>query len=142
MNKKTSFIVMVSLLIVALACSVILFVVPTEAACSVGVGESSCLIVQTSQYETTFGINNALIGIVAFSVLLFLLFLEKFQKKKWQRLLIRIGLVLGSIYAIYFLVIQFFILHAICKYCIVIDLSTLTVATVYFLNEKNNFFRS
>jgi len=136
MNKKTNFVLIVSLTALALICSIILFVVPTEAACSVGVGESSCLIVQTSQYETTFGINNALIGIVAFAVLLTLFVLEHFQNRKWQKKLIVLGLIVGAIYAIYFLVIQFFVLKAICKYCIVVDISTLAIAILYFSKCK------
>ena len=48
-------------------------------------------------------------------------FVDEYKKK----MLINLGVIGGTIFALYFLYIQFFILDALCKYCMIIDIGML-----------------
>ena len=122
-------------MLVATAMSLVLSFMPLEQAC----GENgSCTIVQTSKYETTFGIKTAHIGLIAFPILALIAIFELKKKRKYQRKLLNLGIVVGSAFALYFLYLQFFILKAICKYCLVADIATLiSLGIILFWEEKN-----
>lgn len=111
------------LITLALLSSTILTFIPIEQAC--GLETNGCYQVQTSEYEKTLGIKNSHIGLVAFSILLILTYLHKKKPNEQTRRLILAGLITGSAIAIYFLYIQFFVLNAICRYCMVTDIGTL-----------------
>lgn len=126
-------------MILATTASIILSFVPLEKACgdSITGQPGSCTIVQTSKYESTFGIKNAHLGLVAFPILFILAILELKKSKKYQKKILGLGMIIGSAFAIYFLYIQFFILKAICKYCLVVDTAILLSAIlVLFFEEK------
>ena len=120
--KYKSILIILAIIIIA---STILSFLPLEKACGDSLEDNQCLTVQTSQYEKTLGMSNAHLGLAAFTVLFLLNFshIKKPTKKKKQFL--TLGLIIGSIVAIYFLFIQFFVLNAICKYCMVTDIGTL-----------------
>lgn len=135
MRNKTKYIIIVILMIVATIASLMLSTMTLEQAC----GESAgCTIVQTSKYETTFGIKNAHIGLIAFPLLAILAIFELKRTNRYRKKLIQLGLILGSTFAIYFLYLQFFVLKAICKYCLVIDFVVLISLGLIFLEEKQN----
>ena len=93
--------------------------------------------VQTSQYEKIFGISNAHLGLAAFAVLFLINFshIKKPTKKKKQFLIL--GLTIGSLIAIYFIYLQFFVLNAVCKYCMVTDIGTLlSLGIILIWKEK------
>lgn len=97
----------------------ILAFIPPEQAC--GGIETTCYAVQTSQYERTLGVNNSYFGLIAFSILGMLAVLHvKYPRKVKKRLLI-LGTLAGSLFAIYFLYLQFFVINALCRYCMVVD---------------------
>jgi len=128
MKKYT---IILAILFVSLIASAILSFIPLEKAC--GGIQTTCYAVQTSDYETTLGIKNSHLGLLAFSVLAtFTIFQIKNPKKSTKRI-ITIGVIISSIVAVYFLYIQFFVIDAICKYCIIIDAGAIINLGVLFL---------
>lgn len=125
------------LILLGLISSVILSFTPIEQAC--GQDDNGCYAVQASEYESTLGIKNAHIGLVAFTGLFLLTFWHEKRPAKKKKQFIALGLTLGSIIAIYFIYLQFFVINAICKYCMVTDLGLLLALGVfYFVKDKKN----
>src|SRR6056297_1915373 len=122
-TQKTRYKIILGLMIISIIISAILSFIPLEQACDIGGGENSCVIVQTSDYEKTFGINNAHLGLIAFPIIAILTIIELKHPRKCQKKMIQFGITIGTMFAIYFLYVQLFILEAICKYCIVVDLA-------------------
>lgn len=120
-------------LLLAIVASTILSFIPINQACGVS---SGCSIVQASKYESTFGIKNAHLGLVAFITLFIITFLHEKKPTKTKKQLILAGLIMGSAFALYFLSLQFFVLHAICKYCMIADLGIL-LSLLSFLITKD-----
>lgn len=129
--KYKTIILLISL---ALISSIILTFVPIEQACAVK--ENGCYAVQTSQYEKTFGIKNVHFGLAAFSVLLIITLIQRKKPTKRKKQFIFIGLICGSLIALYFLYLQFFVLRAVCKYCMVADVGViLALLTMIFIKD-------
>jgi len=119
---------------IAFIASFILAFVSLEKAC--GISSATCNAVQTSGYESTAGIKNSALGIIAFSILglITLFHIKKPTKRKKQ--IIFVGTVISSAIAIYFLYLQFFVIKAICKYCMIADASILlNLGIVLFWKE-------
>jgi uncharacterized membrane protein len=134
MKSKTKYGIILVLMILATIASVILSFIPLQQACGANAG---CSIVNTSQYEKTFGIKNAHLGLIAFPILALLTIFELRKSKRYQKTLITLGMILGGAFAVYFLYIQTFVLKAFCKYCIVVDLGVLiSLALILFFEEK------
>ncbi len=137
MKSKTKYTIILILMILATLASLILTFVPLEQACG---HSESCTIVQTSQYEETFGIKNAHLGLIAFPILALLTIFELKNTgknpNKYRKKLLSLGIILGSAFAIYFLYIQIFILQALCKYCLVVDIGTLASLILISIREK------
>jgi uncharacterized membrane protein len=135
MTSKTKYKILLILFGICFLASLILSFVSIEQAC--GGTQTGCYAVQTSQYETTFGIKNAYLGLVAFAIIEFLIFLQIKNPNKERRQLITAGVAFASLIAIYLLYIQFFAIHAVCKYCMVIDSATLiSLGIMIFWKEK------
>lgn len=135
MGRKIKYKILLGLFTICFLASLILSFVSIEQAC--GGTQTGCYAVQTSQYETTFGIKNAYFGLIAYLLIGFLAALQIKHSNRERRTLITAGVVFASLIAIYLLYIQFFVLHAVCKYCMVIDSSTLiSLAIVLFWKEK------
>ena len=113
--------------------SLILSTMTIQQACGEDTG---CTIVQSSEYEETFGIKNSHFGLVAFSVLAILSLLELRKPNKYKRKLLKTGLIFGGIFALYFLYLQVFMLSAVCKYCLVVDFGALISLGLVFLRDK------
>jgi len=123
MINKTKYVTILIIFILAIIASGVLTFVSVEQAC--GGIQTTCYAVQTSQYETTFGIKNAHIGLFAFSIMAILTFIHLKKPSKYKKTLLTLGIIGGTIFALYFLYIQFFILDAMCRYCMVIDIGML-----------------
>jgi uncharacterized membrane protein len=136
MKLKTKYLVISALMIISTIMSGILAFMPLEEACGIAGEGGSCIVVQTSKYESTFGIKNSFFGLIAFPILAILSAIESKKPKKHQKKMIKIGLILSSIVAIYFLYIQFFVLNAICKYCMVVDIAILISLAILIFNKK------
>jgi uncharacterized membrane protein len=123
MKNNSKYVVILVIFLLAIISSGILSFVSVEQAC--GGIQTTCYAVQTSQYESTFGIKNAYIGLFIFSIMAILTFLYIRNPSKSKKQIITLGIIGGTIFALYFLYIQFFILDAMCKYCMVIDIGML-----------------
>jgi len=133
--SKAKYKFILAILLVATIASGILSFVSVEQAC--GGIETTCYAVQTSQYESTFGVKNAPMGLVIFSLLGILTFLHIKNPTKYKKQIITLGIFVGAIFAIYFLYIQLFILNAICKYCMVVDIGMLlNLGVIILWKEK------
>lgn len=133
MKNKTKYSIILILMIIATIASIILSTMTIEQACGEDTG---CTIVNTSQYERTFGIKNAHLGLIAFPILAILTIFELRKKSKYRKRLIQLGITIGSVFAIYFLYLQIFILKALCKYCLVVDIGVLISLGLIFIKEK------
>ncbi len=132
-TPKYSLILVIFLL--SILASGILTFVSVEEAC--GGVQTTCYAVQTSQYETTLGIKNAHIGLFAFSIMAILIFLHIKKPSKNKKQLITIGIIGATIFALYFLYLQFFVLDALCKYCMVIDIGMIiNLGMMIFWKDK------
>lgn len=133
--SKLKYKILLVLFAIAFIASAILSFVPLEQAC--GGIQTSCYAVQTSQYETTLGIRNAYLGLAAFLLIGFLTFLQIKHPNKERKDFIKYGIFFASLIAVYLLYVQFFVLNAVCKYCMVIDSATLIgLGIILFWKEK------
>lgn len=123
MKNNAKYKAILIIFILAIIASGILSFVSVEQAC--GGIQTTCYAVQTSQYETTFGIKNAYLGFFIFSIMAILTFLHIKTPSKNKKQIITLGIIAGTIFALYFLYLQFFVLNAMCKYCMVIDIGML-----------------
>ena len=87
--------------------------------------ESSCYSVQNSPYGSILGIKVTWFGVIAFTLLLASYILALFRNY-YYRVFIALCL-LGALFSIYFLFVQFFILKHLCSNCIIIDLTMLLI---------------
>jgi uncharacterized membrane protein len=127
--------VILLLIALGLAASVVLSFIPIEQAC--GISAHGCYAVQTSQYESTLGFKNAHVGLVAFALLFLITYLHDKKPTKRRKQFIQTGLIMGSLIALYFLYLQFFVIHAICKYCMVADLGILlSLGIFHFVKDR------
>jgi len=138
MKNKAKYLIIIILMITATVASLILSIVPLEQACGGNLTDpTGCTIVQTSEYESTMGIKNAHLGLLAFPLLALFTFLEMKRPKKYQKIIINTGISIASLIAIYFLYLQFVILKAICQYCMVVDFAVLlSLLLIIFWDEK------
>lgn len=135
MNLKH--ILLLVLLLIALASSAVLAFEPLSVVCN---AEQGCALVQNSVYAHTLGIKNSIYGVGIFSLLSFLALFQIFRHSNKTEKFLKFSLIIGSAVAIYFLILQVFVLKAYCKYCIVVDLSViLALFVMYFPKRKINF---
>jgi len=134
MKYKQKYIILLIIFIICLIASAILSFIPPEEAC--GGTDTSCYIVNT-EYVETIGIKNCYFGLIAFSVLIILTICHILKPKKYKKQLILIGLIIGSIFALYFIYLQFIVIQACCQYCMVVDMGTLLgLVIALFWKEK------
>jgi len=120
--------------VVGFLISVVLSLFPVSKICE-GDNTGGCNAVQSSSYAKVFGISNNYIGIIAFLILILITISHMRKPKAHKRSMITIGVIISSAIALYFLYLQFFIINAICKYCIVVDISCilgLIVVLIYW----------
>ena len=76
---------------------------------------------------------NGYIGMAIFAFLSAITFLNIKRSNKKRKLIINIGIGIGSIIAFYLLYLQFFVLHAFCTYCLIIDFGLLVALGIIIL---------
>jgi len=124
------------LLLIIVIFSAILSFVPIKKACSITF--SGCSEVQNSIYENIFfGVSNATIGLIAFSILLIVCLWQIKNPSKIKNQILTLGLFVGFIFAIYFIYLQLFVLKAICEYCIVIDIGAILSFLIIVIPRKD-----
>jgi uncharacterized membrane protein len=107
--------------------------IPLPLICSPNEG---CFIVQNSSYARTLGISNEIFGDAIFLLMSTLITWHILKPTKLKEFGIRVGTFFGALVAIYFLYLQAFVIHAFCKYCLVVDIGMLLAITVLLLPEK------
>ncbi|RMD45775.1 vitamin K epoxide reductase family protein [Candidatus Pacearchaeota archaeon] len=118
---------------VCLVASAILSVIPPSNVC--GANNSGCSIVNNSKYGKTFGVRNSYWGIFAFTVLISLTISQLVKPNKKKENFIALGIILGSIVAIYFIYLQLFVIKAYCKYCMVVDIGILFALAIIVVDR-------
>jgi len=132
---STKYALILIFIFLAILASAVLSFIPIEKAC--GLTNSGCYRIQVSQYEKTFGVKNAYPGLMAFVILFIITFLQIKNPTKEKKQFLLGGLIASSIIALYFLYLQFFVIRALCKYCLVVDLGVLTsLGIMFFLKDK------
>lgn len=115
-------IITIILAIIGLADSIYLTAIKvtnTAALCLPGLGD--CETVNTSRFSEIFGVPIALLGALAYAVILLVLFLEQknpFFAANGGLLLFGISLV-GVLYSAYLTYVEIAVIRAICPYCVV-----------------------
>ena len=135
--KNTKNILLLILLLTALASSAILSFKPLSEICNI---EEGCDLVQNSIYAQTFEIKNSVYGVGIFAFLSILALIQIFRHSNKMEKFLKFSLIIGSAIAIYFLILQIFVLKAYCKYCMVVDLSVILALLVLSAPRKKIIF--
>ncbi|MEX0920787.1 MAG: vitamin K epoxide reductase family protein [Candidatus Pacearchaeota archaeon] len=122
------------LFIISLISSIILSIPSVSDMCSVVGG---CDIVHDCCYNYTFGILNSYFGILAFLFLSIITFFQIKKPSKIKRNTIHLGTILGSIFALWFIYLQQFVIGAYCQYCLVVDFSLLIALGIIIFNWRD-----
>ena len=91
--------------------------------------DESCDNVLYSEYSEIFGIKLSVISILWFSLMSLLFFSGK-EKIVYN------GFVISSVFAVYFILLQIFVLKALCLLCIIVDVSVILVFVLLFSDRK------
>lgn len=90
-----------------------------------------CETVLTSKYSSLLGLPLSTWGIVYFSVIIVISLLANYYQN--ARRALKVCLAGGALGALSFLFIQFFIIKAVCQYCLITD----TLSIIMFLIDLN-----
>jgi uncharacterized membrane protein len=112
-----------------------------EAACA-GIGD--CDAVNSSQYAVVAGIPIALLGAIAYVVILFLLFYKlKNNVIGENAVLMVLGITfVGVLYSAYLTYLELFVLNAICPFCVIsaiVQVLLFALTLVRYLKEPQEF---
>lgn len=125
--------ILLVLFLLALASSLILSFVPLPLICTSFAG---CNTVQTSSYAKTLGISNSYFGVVIFALMSFLTIMHLRKPGKHTKIIINAGVFIGTLIVLYFLYLQQFVIHAYCKYCLVVDIGMIVSFVIINLPQK------
>ncbi len=97
-------------------------------------GMAGCAIVDASSFSSIVGLPLTIIGMLCF---IFLILLGSLQIKKENKTIKNITfliLLFMAIFSLYLLYLQFFVIKEICRYCLIVDVLTLSmfVAFLFF----------
>lgn len=134
MKNKRKFVWLLIIFSILVIVSAILSFFPVEKIC--GGTQTGCYEVQTSEYEEIFGIKSSFLGLICFSILLGFIISEIKTPKKYKRKLIFWGIILFSIFAIYFIYLQLFVIKKFCEYCLVVDIGILISLFIIWRKKK------
>ena len=105
-----------------------------------------CATVQTSFYSHYFfGISNPYLGMVFFSVWAALFFMLSMPHPKLNdKITVFIGtsLAVGAVFSFWLLYLQFFVIHAICIYCVWVDIIMIVTTLTYFVISAKEYVKS
>jgi uncharacterized membrane protein len=117
----------------------------SQLSCSVNV-VINCATVAKSQYATTFGMPNSFFGLMAEPVVMTIavLGLVRVRFPRWFMATAQVGYGLGFVYAYYLFGVSYFLIGALCPWCLLVTLSTtLVFASLLRYNlRENNLYLS
>ena len=136
MKHKLKYNILLVIFLIAFASSIVLSFVPLPLICTQFEG---CNAVQTSSYAKTLGIDNSYFGIAIFFIMSIIIYSHIYKPNKKKEVMINVAIFLGTMIALYFLYLQQFVLHAYCKYCLVVDIGMVICFVVMNIpaDEKN-----
>lgn len=100
--------------------------------------DKGCGVVQNSSYSYTFGVKNSVLGVAIFIFLMLLTVMQFYFPTKEKKLMIEVSVILGSFIALYFILLQQFILRSYCKYCMIADISLLLAFFLILISWKKS----
>lgn len=100
-----------------------------------GPNSSGCEIVSKTKYSKILGLDVSSIGIFAFLVLMILTSSQIKNPGKRKNNLINAGIIIGSVFAAYFIYLQAVVIGAFCKYCMVVDIGILVALAVIVFDK-------
>jgi len=136
MKNLRDYIILI-LLLISLIVSILLSVKSESEICSVN---TKCEIVYYSSYNSLLGIPNSYAGVIIFSFLILLIVSNFINPTRNKKAIINLLIIGGSLVAIYFLYIQYFILEAYCRYCLIVDFSMIICLLLILPELKKGFF--
>jgi len=133
MQRQTIKNVITLLILAEIILSLYIVFIPEKQLCISGF---SCSEVQNSQYAQMFGIKLSYFGILAFSILFIVNAITLYTEHKRFKHTLMLMIGLGSLFALYFLFIQFFILHKVCSSCLAVDLTMIVILLISLYEYK------
>ncbi len=104
------------------------------------IGEDSCSDVQNSQYGQILGTGVGELGFYAFSFMfLFGIYIFYFDSDYYKYFYFMF--LVGFLFAVYFLILQFFVLEKVCSICFFIDW-LMVLIFVLVISGRKNFLKS
>lgn len=135
--KNPKYIVLAALFFISLVSSGILVLYdfkPLPEICSVGEG---CYTVKNSSYNALFfNVPNEYLAFGFFLAMFLLTITQIIRASDRKNLAINTGIVLISIFAVYSVYLQAFVIKAFCKYCMVMDISSLLALVLILTFRK------
>ena len=119
--------------IFALIASAILSFSSVQDVCNL---EEGCYTVHNSSYNSILGIKNSYPGMVLFLVTILLIYSQIKNPSILKRKIINLMTIMGAGIAIFFLIIQIFVLKAYCQYCLIVDFSMLAALVTILVYWK------
>jgi len=107
-------------------------IITSNSAIGVCTIDGGCNTVNNSSYGSTFGIKNSVYGIFIFSFMILLTAFHMKKPNRHTRRIIHAAVILGSIIALYFLYVQFFVIRVFCNFCLVVDFGLLIALIFLF----------
>jgi uncharacterized membrane protein len=106
---------------------------PNSTFCSL----DSCDSVLNSKFSKTLGIDNSLLGIFYFLIILIFNFINKEKILKFLS-------IIGAFFALYFIFIMLFVLKEVCYNCLIVDFSAIIIFVLNYDFRKyfQKIFRS
>jgi len=135
MKPKLKYKILLAIFIIALISSIMLSFSLDVGLCSAE-ETSDCDIVAASPQNYTLGIKNSHFGIIIFTALSILTFLQIKNHSEDRKETINWAVILGSAIALYFIYLQKFVIQAYCKYCLIVDISMLIGLIIVLKNWK------
>ena len=108
--------------VISLISSIALTLNSSTGVCTIG---GSCDTVNNSPYGSFLGIKNSVYGIFIFSFMIVITLFHMNRPNRHTRRLIHLAVIIGSLIAIYFLYMQFFVIRVFCAYCLIVDFGLL-----------------
>lgn len=90
-----------------------------------------CAIVTASSFSQIVGIPLSIIGIIAYIILIFLCLIHIKKNDETSKKVLFVFLLAMFLFSLYLIYAQVFVIHSICKYCLVVDLLTISMFFTY-----------
>ena len=114
---------------ISLISSIIITSNSSTGVCTIG---GNCDTVNNSPYGSFLGIKNSAYGIFIFSFMIVITLFHMNKPSRHTRRLIHLAVIVGSIIALYFLYMQFFVIKVFCTYCLIVDFGLLIALIFLF----------